>query len=169
MCDSIYMNGNGLPHWSIRFSIYFALIVLSLTLLFKGEANAGLMDEPAKLNLVELKWRNYTSDGRDLLIFPQIHREAVELSLDTDVLRYFYFDSSVLGIQDESQYRGISFTSHLGVRLFDWLRIEHEHNSQHVLDGQIATLPRFPVYDSITAIFTIYRGRPPQRSSLLGD
>lgn len=163
------MNGNGLPHWSIRFSIYFALIVLSITLLLTGEANAGILDAPVKLNLVELKWRNYTSDGRDLLIYPQTHREAVELSLDTDVFRYFYFDSSVLGIQDDSQYRGLSFTSHVGVRLFDWLRLEHEHNSQHVLDGQIATLPRFPVYDSFTLVFTIYRAAAPQRPSLLGD
>ena len=162
--------GKGLPHWTIRYSIYLALIVCSwLLALQEADAYTGSMDEPVKLTKVELKWRNYTSDGRDSLIYPHVHRESVELSLDTDVLRYFYFDSSVLGIQDETQYRGISFTSHIGFRFFPWLRIEFEHNSQHVLDGQVETLPRFPVYDSVTAIFTIYRASPSQRPSLIGD
>ncbi len=163
------MNGNGLPHWSIRLSLYVILITISLALLLTGEANAGTSDAPVKLNLVELKWRNYTSDGRDLLIYPSIHKEAVELSLDTDVFRYLYLDTSVAGIQDETQYRGISFTSHLGIRICDWLRIEHEHNSQHVLDGQIETLPRFPVYDSVTAIFTLYRAASNGRPTFFGD
>lgn len=148
----------------IRWTLVFGAILLFSWLLFSlGEVEARC-DGPVELNSLELVWRNYTSPGRDLLIYPYEHNQAVELQLKTDVLKYFYFDASVTGIQDETQYRGLMFHSHIGVRLTSWVRIEHEHDSEHGLDGAVATLPRFPVYDSITLIGTIYLSKNPREA-----
>ena len=154
------------PPLLVRLLIYSALIGFSVALCLQ-EASADITPpkDVIKLDAATFTWRSYTSPGRDALIAPYEHSQAIELKLDTDVLRYFFIDSRVYGIQDEGQYRGIGLNVIFGVRLTEWWRIEgRNHTSEHMLDA--ARSNGFPVYDSWAMVFDIYRAHPTWREAL---
>jgi hypothetical protein len=117
-----------------------------------------------ELNEARLYWQHFIDEGRDELIFPRVHREALNLSVDMDVLSFFYWDNTVLSVTDESQFRGVGLHSKVGMRLTPWLSVQYDHTSKHVLDGQHSSLPSFPVYDSIGVLIQLYRSKSDRRS-----
>ena len=155
-----------MPNLKTRLLIYAAIIFFSVMLIHSGAAQASVA--PAiELNSLSLKWRSYLSPGRDALIFPHEHKDALELGVDMDVLRYFYWDARVYGITDDAQYRAVGLNSHIGLRFSDTFRAEYEHTSEHILDDTHSYLPKFPVSDAFVIIIDIYKPRR-ERKSLLG-
>lgn len=161
-----------LPHWLVRLGIYLSVIVLSVALMMRdAESDSYAADSfwpPLRLSSLGVKYRSFISPGRDALIYPNEHKEAIELNLNTDVLRFLYFDARVFGIVDQTQYRAVGLNTMVGARVTDWSRVEIEHLSEHILDGQHSFLPRFPVSDSFNILIDIYR-TPAPRQSIFGD
>jgi hypothetical protein len=134
-----------------------------------GNAEAAAKDwHLIELHDVAIEYRRFVDDGRDTLIYPHVHKEALNLSVDMDVLRYFYWDNTIHSLTDQSQYRGIGLELSFGIRLNDSWAVQYHHYSQHVLDEPIHTLPRFPVEDSVGIVFKLYTSPNPRRS-LLGQ
>jgi hypothetical protein len=154
------------PPLTIRLIIYAAIITFSVLLAMSSNVEASIAPS-IELNSLAIKWRSYLSPGRDALIYPHEHKDAIELSVDMDVLRYFYWDSRVYGITDNSQYRAVGLNAHIGLRFTDSFRAEYEHTSEHLLDDVHSFMPKFPVSDAFVILIDIYKPRR-ERHSLIG-
>lgn len=80
--------------------------------------------------------------------------KAIKLQMNTNLFRYVYWDNIVHSNTDKnltgrgSQFRTIGWNFMLGVMPFDWLQLEYEHHSQHVLDTRYAP-GGYPLEDSV--------------------
>lgn len=132
--------------------IFFSLIYTS----------SILADDFHVLNLDELSidYKNYArinDKARNLLIYPEHPKEGINININTSVLSYGYFNSTIESLTTSSQYRGIGLQVCLGLHLSDSVDIGYYHHSQHVIDREIQGIPIFPVEDAIQIKIYFYR------------
>lgn len=119
--------------------------------------------EPVQLREAALTYKKFVSDGRDPLLYPEVHHEAIDVTLDMDILKYAYWDNTILSETTTGQYRSIGLRSFLvGVHVFPWLDIQYAHQSLHVLDREYGVMDKFPVEDSVGLKLYLYRNQDPK-------
>lgn len=143
-----------------------AIALFSILLATTAEASLTPLGKVIELEALTLQWKNHLSGGRDALLYPHEPGQTIEFDMDMDVLHFFYCDTRVFGIQDETQYRGFGLNTHIGARLTDWLRFEWEHVSKHRGDEAYPVMWRFPVDNSWNLIIDIYRAHSSFREAL---
>jgi hypothetical protein len=117
-----------------------------------------------ELNESNLNYQRFIDDGRDPYIYPNVHKEALNLTTNLDVLRYFYLDTTVRSITDDAQYASVGLNLKLGVRLTDHFQVQYEHLSVHELDTQQTLMPKFPVSDSVGFVWKFYTSTDPRKA-----
>lgn len=96
--------------------------------------------------------------------------KEVILHLNTDVLRYAFFNNRVHGGTEElvnesgkgtgkGQFRDVGWEFNFGVRPSSYFTLQYTHHSQHMLDHKATG--RFPVEDSVGLQLHLYRDRNP--------
>lgn len=141
-----------------RIFIYFSsgMILTAILLLMMSDAEATdwhLID----LKELNVNYKRFVSDGRDPLIYPYVHKEAINLDVNMDLFNVFYWDNRILSVTDDAQYRGVGLNVKLGLRITQSLSLQYEHLSQHVLDDKVQRMDKFPVEDSIGLVLKIYQ------------
>ena len=87
--------------------------------------------------------------------------KELNLNLNIDVLKYGYFNNHIHSMTDISpganygQFRLIGWNFHIGIRLTNFLNIEYEHFSQHLLDAQFPY--DFPLQNSVNIKLFLYK------------
>jgi hypothetical protein len=105
-------------------------------------------------------YKNYgviNEKQRHLLIYPESPKEGLNLNVNTSLVTYGYFNSVIESLTTSGQYRGIGLQISLGIRIFKFLDVGFYHHSQHVLDREITTLPKFPTEDALQIKLYLYR------------
>lgn len=118
-------------------------------------------------------YRKFDSGGTDPLITqnPNVPNRAlneeIDLQVNTDLLKYFYWDNTIHSMTDQTlqggqgQFRMIGLEWGLGVDLSRvWkalpVSIGHYHYSQHILDGTWG-YGHFPVVDALEIKLQLYK------------
>lgn len=137
-----------------------------LALLFSLPAHAF---EMFTLQRVDIDYKAYAAGGHDPIIQDSglQNREAnkyVSLSVDTTVLHYFFFRSLVHGTSDQpivgegsGQFRTVGWQYQLGLYVTDFLTVQYEHHSQHLLD--YSGINHFPVENSFGFTLKLYESK----------
>lgn len=119
--------------------------------------------ELVNLNRVGLQYHNFLNPSRDALIVPSIPNTSlnsqIRLSVDLDLLKYFYWQNNIYTITDRmdnnyAQFRYVAWQYQFGLRLFKNFSLEFYHKSEHLLDS----IPKisYPMVNSIGFNYTIY-------------
>lgn len=134
---------------------------------------ALLVSCPARAEVLELRSLRvdairFFDGGHDPLVTQNGQKgralgEQLDLHVDVDVLRYFYWNSTVHSVTDRrirdsdaaGQFRTVNLQMQFGVRLFPLLSVYYWHSSTHLLDS-VYTGGHWPVQDGIGACLTIY-------------
>jgi hypothetical protein len=97
----------------------------------------------------------------------------LDLHMDVDVFRYFFWNSTVHSLADRrifagdeaGQFRLINLQMQFGLRLFSVLDIYYWHSSAHLLDTTY-TAGHWPVQDGVGITLKIYESPAPPESLL---
>ena len=139
-----------------RIAIYIATgitVLFALLLMTSTDANAWQLIE---LNELQLNYKRFMPNGRNMLIYPDPPKEALNLGINLDVAHYFYWDSVVESLTNDGQYKSVGLASKIGVRLTPAFSVQYEHHSQHVLDGTHSYMWKYPVEDSVGIVYRFY-------------
>lgn len=115
------------------------------------------------LNELSLDFKFYQSGSRNLLIYPDVPKEGMNIDIKIDVLKFMYLDSQILTLTSGNQFKGAGLETRFGMRVTPWLETGIWHRSAHVLDGTHSFMP-YPTEDSLQV--KIYLFRKQQRESM---
>lgn len=113
-----------------------------------------------ELNQVALDYRNYgmlNDKARNLLIYPEHPKEAINVIVNIDLLKFAYWNSTIESLTTPSQYKSIGLDTRLGLRVSNFLELGIWHHSQHVLDGTQSYMSKFPSEDAVQVKLFLYR------------
>lgn len=148
----------------------FYLLIFGLTvIIFALLPNNALGDGFKLIELREayIDYRNYAAlnpNGRDMLIYPEPPKEGINLTLNTNIFKVFYWDSTIESSTTQGQYRSVGLETRLGVNLTEHLRFGFYHHSQHVLDRGHSYMDKFPVSDAVEIRFYLFRPKEERHS-----
>jgi hypothetical protein len=117
-----------------------------------------------KLDSLSVEYRKIDKSARDPLFYNSTPKESVDLVMNMDILRYFFWDNRVHSMTNSAKYEMVGWNPTLGLRLLETksgvgLEVLYEHYSKHLLDD-VYPYQKFPVQDSIGFNLYIYRARP---------
>jgi hypothetical protein len=120
-----------------------------------------------QLEQVAIDYKAFSSGGHNQLIQdsglpPREADKYVSITMDTTIFNYFFFNNIVHGTTDQpvngnGQFRAIGWNYKLGVYLTDFMTVQYEHHSQHLLDFQ--GINHFPVEDSLGFTIKLYQSK----------
>jgi hypothetical protein len=126
--------------------------------------NAAKADNfPFQLQDVYLDYQHETTVGFDPVLQtlndPNVTlNNHLDLHLDLDVFKYFYWNNKINTTSDQSNFRVIGWEYALGVRLFPFLEAGYFHHSQHILD--MPDVQHFPLENAIQIKLIFYDKNP---------
>lgn len=139
------------------------LVMMLFLILLPAQAMADII----QLREVYLLGKQYGEKAREPLIDSttldrQLDKE-LSLTWNMDLLTHLYWNNKIESLIDkdfdnpksDSQFRIVGWNYQFGVRLTNWLWIEHEHFSKHYLDYHQDG--KYPVKDSIGFRLYFYR------------
>lgn len=144
--------------WIIRIVVFICVVFATVTLLRS--------DSQADYHIVDLKelsidYKNYqmvNPNSHNMLIWPNVPKEGINVGIKLDVLNYLYWDSVIESLTDSAQYASIGLDTRLGVRLSDHLDVGVYHHSQHVLDSSYVYMNgHFPEEDAVEVKIYLYK------------
>lgn len=99
----------------------------------------------------------------------------LDLHVDVDVLRYFFWNSTVHSLTDRrmhngeeaGQFREVNLQMQFGLRLLSVLDVYYWHSSTHLLDATY-TGGHFPVQDGLGLTLKLYQAPAGAKHSLIG-
>jgi len=113
------------------------------------------------LNELSLDYKNYhvvNPNAHNMLIWPNVPKEGVNVGIKLDLFKYLYWDSTIESLTDDAQYASIGLETRLGVRVSDSLELGFYHHSQHVLDSQYTYMNgHFPEEDAVEVKLYLYK------------
>lgn len=153
---------------TLVFAILLILIIVVASLLFGPPSRA----DGIQLDQVYLNYKSFMPGSTNYLItnngLPDRSMDKeVSVHLDTTLLSYAYWNNIIHTGTDASpteagQFRTVGWQFDLGLRVADWLDVQYEHHSQHILDWQGPM--HFPVEDSIGVNIYLYRPKNHQQT-----
>lgn len=139
--------------------LFTVLLTLFFVLIPAASADFKLI-EPDE---VTINYRKYFDGGRDPILTQNLPGtklgDTVQIILNTNVLKYAYWDNRVHGDTDNTQFRLVGWESKLGINILPYLSVEYYHHSQHVLDASWHH-GGFPVMDAFSINIKIIDKRP---------
>jgi len=143
--------------------------ILILSMMLLGAMKAQALDV-VSLREARIDYRNYniiSSYNRPLLIYPEVAKEGIILHVNTDILKYGFWDNSVEALTTDAQYRSIGLQFNLGLRITPWLDVSYWHHSQHVLERVSSPVSPYPFEGALQFSIKLYQ-RGPIAPALLG-
>lgn len=128
---------------------FIGIFIASCTVVHCSRADDDF--EVIKLREASVKYQKF-ADNNYAPYFDKPQKERLSLVVNSDLLKYGFWNNRVHGTTTEDQYRWVGWNFQVGVRLFRQLDVQYEHHSQHAMDYNIGA--HFPVEDSVG--FTLY-------------
>ena len=150
----------------------FILILFGLVLACRSEAgDLGVLE----LREVSVDFKQFFDGANYPLItnngLGQALDKELNLNIKTDILNYFYWDSTIHSMTDKrlysdkaGQFRLIGLEFGFGLRVSSTLEVGYYHYSQHLLDAEFPW--HFPVVDAVQVKIYLYRDKAPRREPL---
>ncbi len=113
-----------------------------------------------ELHEIALDYRNFSAlndKARNFITYPDPVKEGLNLDTKVDVLKYGYCDFIIESLTTGAQYRGIGLELRLGIRVHSAIEVGLYHHSQHAIDKQLESLPKYPSEDAIQVKLYLYR------------
>jgi hypothetical protein len=137
------------------------LVVLAIGTLLHG-CSAYAAVEPFKMQRTYINYKDILKNGHNpLMTGGSVATKEINLHLDTDVFKYFYYNNMIWSLWDQHQVRWIGWNFKIGARVLPFLDLQYEHFSKHILDKEYPFRwpegQRFPVEDSIGFNLYLYR------------
>lgn len=142
------------------FIFFKALIITILFIGFLLLTAINIRADSFVLKEISIDIKQYSiinGKARNLLIYPDNPKEGLNLNIETDILKFMYSSTTIESLTSQSQFRGVGMISRFGFHLTDSIDLGFYHHSQHVLDREIQTLPKFPTEDAIQLKFFLYK------------
>lgn len=140
--------------------------ITAIALLFGFCVAASKADEIIELDSISIEYQMFKHKGIDPMItYDGLNRKidtGLNLNLNTTVLSYFYWNSSIISMKDYDpvydygQFRTIGLQMRLGIRLTDWIDIGYYHLSRHLMDTPQPTGQSFQQMDAIEFKLKLY-------------
>jgi hypothetical protein len=141
----------------------YLLLLLSL-LALTPVVNA---DEIITLDKLNIEYLRYSPEGVDpFLTYDGLPNKALgyglNLKMETTILSYLYWNSTVLSETDEDlatgwgQYRTIGLEMQVGIRLTQWLDVGYYHLSRHLMDTPQPNGQAFQRMDALQFTLKLY-------------
>lgn len=139
--------------------LFWSLITLFAFLLLTDKCSAW---SPMSLDQFDLKLLKF-EENRDPMT-PQIREDAYIYRVTSDfnisILGVFFWENDVHAEAVSGAVKTVGWKWDLGIRVFPWLDLLHEHHSRHVLDEvqQVNALEnnKYPVEDSYGIRLHVY-------------
>jgi hypothetical protein len=143
--------------------LWSVILILSFTLMCLPEAKAEW--HLIELDEVSINYKNFMDGGRNPYFYDSVPKEEVNYQINTTVAKHFYWNTKLHSMTNDAQYYMAGLNLKLGFSLTDWLDVQYEHFSRHVLDH---TYPhqKFGVEDSVGIVLFLYRKAPPTRPGI---
>lgn len=132
-------------------------VILAFILMLASRSEADF--HAIELQELSIDYKNYSalnSNAYDPLIYPEKIKEGIDIGINTDILKYGYFNSKVEALTTDAQYRDIGLELRAGVRLLPILDVGYYHHSSHVLDEPQPVFGIFPHEDAIELKLYLY-------------
>lgn len=145
-------------------------VVQSIIITIIGVCLLSIVGKIVRADIIDLKelsisYKSFDKHGSDPLITQNIPNrglgEGLDLTLNTTVLKYLYWDNLIHTTTDvvlpagKGQFRLIGWQIRLGAQLSDNLQIGYYHHSQHLLDTIYPD--HFPLQDALEIKFTLHK------------
>lgn len=114
------------------------------------------------LSELSLTYRNYAvvnDKARNMLIYPEHPKEAINVGIKMDLLTYGYFDSTIESLTTGAKYQGIGLDTRLGLRVTNNLELGFWHHSQHNLDRNHGYMGKFPSEDAVEIRLYLFKAK----------
>lgn len=113
-----------------------------------------------------INYRNYAivnDHARNLLIYPEYPKEGINVILNTTLFTYGYWDSTIESLTTGSKYQAIGLETRLGLNVTDNAQLGYWHHSQHNLDRNEMTIPKFPSEDALEFRIYLFKANEKQK------
>lgn len=143
--------------YSVIISFMIAVVLFAFSIL----ASVARADfKVFNLNELSIDYKNYkmvNPNSRNMLIYPEHPKEAINVNVNIDLLKYCYWDSIIESLTTEAQYKSIGLQTRTGCRIFNSIELGVYHHSQHILDGKSTYMWRFPEEDAVQLKIYLYK------------
>lgn len=89
--------------------------------------------------------------------FNESEKDGLSVNVDSTVAKYLFWNSTVHGTSNNSQYRLIGLYMQVGARVSRYVDLSVWHHSQHLLDGGDEYGRHFPVENAVELKVYFYR------------
>jgi hypothetical protein len=128
-------------------------VVGVILMLVPVNAWTGQMIEARELSLT---YRKFHDSSRHPLLYRTKPDSGIDLDVNMDIARYFFWDNKIHALMDQHQYRLVGWNFKVGLRVFQSLEVQYEHHSQHLLEDRYPYAP-YPLEDSIGFKLILFR------------
>lgn len=98
---------------------------------------------------LSLTYKKYQPSSRHPLFHDSKMKEGIELTMNNDLgFGLLFWDNVIHSATNSGQYYLIGWQFKLGIHVTEFLDLQYEHHSQHVLDSAYPYM-KFPVEDSL--------------------
>ena len=122
---------------------------LLLLLLLCTNAYAANDNWFIQVDELTLNYKKYHPSSRHPLFYDSKMKEGIDLTMNNDLgFGLLFWDNVIHSATNSSQYYLVGWQFKLGLRMTQFLTVQYEHHSQHVLDSTYPNM-KFPVEDSV--------------------
>lgn len=149
---------------NIIYSIGITLVSVVLAFLLLTKATRA--DDFIEVDKLSVNYRLFRREGIEPMItYDGLNRQldkGLNLNLDTTIMGYVYWNSSVLTMTDYDpvakygQFRTIGLQMQLGLRITEWLDVGYFHLSRHLMDTPQVNGQSFQQTDALELTLKLY-------------
>jgi hypothetical protein len=132
--------------------------LLSLILGLTDNAVGSDTFKLGELEEVSAQYKHFYPGARDPLFYNSNPKEELNLTVNTTLLHYLFWNNRIHSMTNASQYYVVGWNLQLGVRLTPFLELGYDHFSKHLLDDKLPN-QRFPVTDAYFLNLYLYRAK----------
>lgn len=135
-------------------AIGISLILLCSALL----SSSALAEEdwkPVQLKEVYINYKNFMY-ARDPLFYNSVPKTEINFNINTDFLEILYFNNKLHTMTNYKQFYVVGWNFFVGMHLGDYVDVQYEHYSKHLLDDKHPYAP-FPFEDSVGINIHLYK------------
>jgi hypothetical protein len=140
----------------------YKIVLLSWMSFLATLSNIALADlKLVELNEMYLDYRSYStisSNQRNLLLYPEVPKEMINVGFNTDLAKYGYWNNEIQSLTTGQAFKSVGLDSRLGVRITNWLEVGLWHRSLHILEGVYSNMDgRYPNENALQIKIFLYR------------
>lgn len=137
---------------------YLALLLLITSSISSLAADRGKQNWFIQVDELSLQYKKFNQSARHPLFYNSQMKEGIDLNMNTDLaFGLIFWDNKIHTTTNSAQYYLIGWQFKFGTHITEFLDVQYEHHSQHLLDDNYPYMS-FPVEDSLGFTLRIIGG-----------